>query len=83
MRKITKEEALFNEFSAKLIEFGVVSQRECDIIARRGTRKEYLWIRHLIDLATYASEQDLQREGSCKEVQQLCLRMLEWCKGRR
>ena len=77
---ISKKQAFFNAFSAKLVEMGVVSQENCDIIARRGTRKEYLWNRHIIDLANFAIDQNKQREEPCKEIEQLCNRTLEWCK---
>jgi hypothetical protein len=69
----TKSQAVFESFSAKLIENGVVTQAECDIISRKGTRKERLWKRHVRDLAEYV----INRE---KGMEELCKLMIEWCK---
>jgi len=69
----TKEEALYDVLSAKLIEAGVVTERECAIIARRGTRKERFWKRHLLDLAEYAVKQH-------RGMEDLCNQMIQWCK---
>jgi len=73
MVRISREEALYNVFSARLIEAGAVTERECDIIARRGTRKEYLWKRHLLDLAEYVL-------NNKKREEELCKQMIAWCK---
>jgi len=54
----------------------IVTQAQCDTIARIGKRKEWAWKRHIIDLCEFVLEQ--------KEINEKTKSILEksivWCK---
>jgi len=70
------DKAVYEQFAKRLIARGVVNQKEVDVIARKGTRKEYLWRRHVLDLAEYAIKKG-------KGMEELCNLMIQWCKQKR
>ena len=69
----SKAQCVFEEFSKYLLDNGIVTQQEVSTIARKGTRKEKLWKRHIIDLANYVIDTE-------KGMEELCIKMKEWCK---
>ena len=47
---------LYYTLSSLLITKGYVTQEIVNIIARVGTRKEYIWKRHILDLCEFVIE---------------------------
>lgn len=51
-----KAERLYEKIEKVLIAKGLVTQNQCNVIARRGHRKEWAWKRHIRDLCDFVFE---------------------------
>ena len=69
---------LYWKLAQVLVKAELVSRYECDVIARVGTRKEWAYKRHILDLCEYVLEK--------KNIEDDCLvnyleRCIQWAKG--
>ena len=73
---VNKAKLLYTRLEKMLIEKGYITLQASNIICRRGTRKEWIWKRHVLDLCEFVID-CREPDDKTKELLQRCA---EWCK---
>ena len=72
----SKAERLYEKLENILIAKGLITQDQCNLIARRGHRKESYWKRHVRDLCDFV----LEVRKVDFETESLLKKSIEWAK---
>lgn len=72
-----KAELLYNQIEQVLMTNGYITQEVSDIISRKGSRKERLWKRHIIDLCEFV----LNHRSIDDDTRTMLEKDIMWCKS--
>ena len=66
---------LYQSLAKLLIVRGYVTQEIVNVISRKGTRKEYIWKRHILDLCDFILD-NRQADSEVKILLEKCVRFV-------
>ena len=75
---MSKAYTLYWKLAQVLVNADLISRYECDVIARVGSRKEWAYKRHILDLCEYVLEQKNIEDERIKNYLERCI---QWAKG--